>query len=63
MREPNPQMASFDEAAERAKVEFDEMVKAMTPEQKEAITKIQAWWKSWFMSAGHKRLGRIINGR
>ena len=55
--------SSFDTAAIQAKAAYDKMLSEMTAEEKKAITKIQNWWKIWFMTAGHKRLGRIIDGQ
>lgn len=55
--------SSFDEAAIKARAEFNQMVEKFTPEQKAAVTQLQGWWQKWFMTAGHKRLGRIFNGR
>jgi hypothetical protein len=26
----------------------------------EAVEKVAAWWKKWYLKAGHKRLGRIL---
>jgi len=52
--------SSFDQAAEEAKVDFDKLVESMTPEEKAVVLKIQSWIKKWFMSAGLKRLMRII---
>lgn len=53
----------FDAAAIQAKAAYDKMLSEMTAEEKKVIAKIQNWWKIWFMTAGHKRLGRIINGQ
>lgn len=50
----------FDLAAEKAENELKEMKKTLTPEQLQGALMIAAWWKKWFMLAGHKRLGRIV---
>jgi hypothetical protein len=52
--------SSFDMAAQEAEAELQEIVKGMTDEMKLTMRKLVAWWKKWFMKAGHKRLGRII---
>lgn len=26
----------------------------------EAVTSVAQWWLKWYLSAGHKRLGRIL---
>ncbi len=51
---------SFDVAAEKASAEFQQVLEKMSPEARKEILNVQNWWKKWFMSAGHKRLGRII---
>jgi len=51
---------SFDVAAEKARKDLDDMYRAFSPEEKKVALKIFAWWKNNFMSAGHKRLGRIL---
>jgi uncharacterized protein (DUF305 family) len=56
-KEPN----SFDAEALKAEAELKPLVEALTPEQKQAIAKLQQWWSRWYMKAGHKRLGRLIN--
>ena len=52
--------SSFDQAAEEAKKDFDKIFGEMTPDEKAAVSKIQSWIKRWFMSAGLKRLMRIL---
>ena len=41
----------MDAAAERAAAEFQATWTAV---------QVAAWWKKWFLTAGHKRLGRIL---
>jgi len=53
----------FDQAAFEAKKDFAKMLEAMTPEERATVNKIIAWWRRWFMTAGHKRLAGIILGR
>lgn len=53
-------VSGFDQAAEEAKKEFDEMIGKLTPEQRSGIVSVQGWIKTWFMSAGLKRLMRIL---
>lgn len=43
----------MDEAAEKAKAELMLM-------PKEAVAPIALWLKSWYLSAGYKRLGKIL---
>jgi len=47
---PNPQM---DMAAEQAAKELDQL-------DQDAVRQVADWWKSHYMSAGHKRLGRKL---
>lgn len=54
--------SAFDAAALQAKGAWDKMLAEMKPEERAAAIKIQGWWKSWYMTAGHRRLGRIISG-
>lgn len=51
----------FDEAAVKAEEDLNKILEKMTPDQRSAVTEIQGWWSKWFTTAGHKRLGRIIN--
>ena len=53
-------MAAFDLAAEKAETDLKELIKTLTPEQLQGALMLAAWWKKWFMLAGHKRLGRIV---
>ena len=57
---PDPDLISFDEAANNAEVELRARIRTLTPEQREVIIEIQDWWEKWYETAGHKRLGRII---
>jgi hypothetical protein len=52
--------SSFDQAAEEAEKDFTQLMKEMTPEEKAGVLKVQTWIKKWFMSAGLKRLMRIV---
>jgi hypothetical protein len=51
---------AFDLAAEKAHAELKELAKTLTPEQMQGVLLMTAWWKKWFMQAGHKRLGRVV---
>lgn len=51
---------SFDEAASRASKELEQIKSKMNPQQLEGAKAIAEWWDKWYMTAGHKRLGRII---
>jgi len=33
---------------------------ALIDMDKEAINAIAGWWKKWYMTAGHTRLGRVL---
>lgn len=44
----------FDAAADEALEEIRENINQWTAKD------IAAWWKRWYMTAGHKRLGRIL---
>jgi uncharacterized protein (DUF305 family) len=57
MNQPN----EMDNEALLAEAEISPLVQELTPEQKQAIKKLQEWWSKWYRKAGHKRLGRIIN--
>jgi uncharacterized protein (DUF305 family) len=57
MNQPN----EMDNEALLAEAEISPLVQELTPEQKQAVKKIQEWWSKWYQKAGHKRLGRIIN--
>ena len=46
-------LAKMDEAAEEAERDL------ATVDQK-AVETLAAWWLKWYMTAGHKRLGRIM---
>lgn len=50
----------MDISAEEANQELIRLLDAMKPDEKVAVTRLIGWWKKWFMSAGYKRLGRII---
>jgi len=43
----------MDSAAEEAK-------KDLINVSKDAKIEVAEWWKKWYMTAGHKRLGRIL---
>ena len=53
-------MTAFDLAAEKAEAELKELKASLTPEQLQGALSIAAWWKKWYMQAGHKRLGRVV---
>lgn len=46
-------LASMDEAAQKAKEEFDQM-----PEDIKKV--ISQWMRKWYLKAGYRRLGRIM---
>jgi len=48
----------FDIAAAEAEQDIQKLLKDLDAE---TVRKLAAWWKRWFMQAGHKRLGRIIS--
>lgn len=51
--------AAFDAAAVEAEAQLREMMKA-APAIKGGVITISDWWRTWYLKAGHKRLGRII---
>ncbi len=46
-------LAKMDAAAEKAEKDLGTLDRA-------AIEAIAAWWLKWYMTAGHKRLGRLL---
>ena len=46
-------LAEMDAAAEEAEKDLATLDQA-------AVETIAAWWLKWYMTAGHKRLGRIM---
>ena len=46
--------AKMDDAAVQARKELVECL------NKWSANDVAAWWKSWYMQTGHKRLGRIL---
>ena len=46
-------LAKMDAAAEEAEKNLATLDQA-------AVETIAAWWLKWYMTAGHKRLGRIM---
>ena len=52
---PNPVMQEMDSAAVEAENNLADV-------SNEAIIEIGKWWNKWYMKAGHKRLGRVLNG-
>ena len=46
---------SMDNAAKLAEADLESV-----PE--EHVKSVASWWKKWYMTAGHKRLGRILVG-
>ena len=46
-------LAKMDEAAEEAE-------KDLVSIDQKAVEALAAWWLKWYMTAGHKRLGRIM---
>lgn len=50
----------FDIAASEAEQDLQKILREH-PEFREGILHLASWWKKWFMRAGHKRLGRILN--
>lgn len=52
----------FDLAASQAEQELATLKANAAKEKKEvSLSEVSAWWKKWFMKAGHKRLGRILS--
>jgi hypothetical protein len=47
---------AMDEAADKAALVLDEILASATP----SAEKVMGWWKANYMTAGHKRLGRIL---
>jgi hypothetical protein len=46
-------LAKMDAAAEEAEKDLATLDQA-------AVETIAAWWLKWYMTAGHKRLGRLL---
>ena len=46
-------LEAMDIAAGKAQAELDNI-------DFEAVAPVAEWWNKWFMSAGHKRLGRVL---
>ena len=38
----------------------NDLVDVLADVPDEAVAAIAAWWKKWYMTAGHKRLGRLL---
>jgi hypothetical protein len=53
------EQSTFDLAAIEAKADLDKKMEE-DPKFKEAVILVATWWKKWYMSAGHRHLGRII---
>lgn len=54
-------MADFDpQPMDDAATEAENDLISSYPE--ETIDQFATWWYEWFMTAGHKRLGRILVG-
>jgi hypothetical protein len=49
----------FDVAAENAKAKLVADLQTASPEKREGMLSVLKWFASWYMTAGHKRLGRI----
>ena len=57
---PDFDSGPFDEAAEKASKELEALLATSLREELAGIKKICEWWKDYYMTAGHKRLGRIL---
>lgn len=44
----------MDAAAEEAKKELLNSI------PQDAVERVSTWWAKWFITAGHKRLGRLL---
>jgi hypothetical protein len=44
---------AMDDAAEQARQELDTL-------PQESVATIAEWWMKWYLTAGHKRLGRVM---
>jgi hypothetical protein len=52
----------MDNAAGEAEAELKSLLSSSTgPEGHITDTRLMAWWKKWYMKAGHKRLFRIAD--
>jgi hypothetical protein len=51
--------STFDQAAEIAKEDIRKRMEK-DAEFMKAVLAVAVWWKSFYMTAGHKRLGRIL---
>lgn len=46
---------AMDNAAKQAEADLENV-------PQDAVKSVAAWWKKWYMFAGHKRLGRVLVG-
>lgn len=55
----NEDSAKMDTAAQQAKENLEDLL-ASGGLDEATVKRIAGWWKDWYRTAGHKRLGRII---
>jgi len=56
---PEFDSASFDIAAEQAKAKLEADLQTAPADVRKGMIYMLKWFSSWYMTAGHKRLGRI----
>lgn len=49
---------AMDQAAADAEKELQEWIK--DPTFASVFFRLASWWSKWYMKAGHKRLGRVV---
>lgn len=65
-REDKPKtdlQVKMDAAAEVAAADLAKALKALSPAERKGADAVIAWWKANYMTAGHKRLGRIVKAQ
>lgn len=50
----------MDDAAQKAQEELAGWMDKCNQDQHQGIKFIAEWWNKYFMTAGHKRLGRVL---
>ena len=59
-KEFNPE--EMDRAAEEARQKLEELNESLDDRGQEVLMSVAHWFSSYYLKAGHKRLGRILVG-